>query len=931
MSQAEYHAERFVYFQNTADICIPKNNYCTKLLLMNKYIKPLHIFFLIFLLLLSVNSFSQEPGNNDIPVVSIIESIERTHSITVFYKDEWLTGNSADQSIAHLPAEEALAGIARLVGLRLVKMGDLFFILPGEPSRTEQISITDDLIQIGSQMEFGRYSRARIQGKVLNAVTQEPLFGAVIYEPQTESGVSTNFDGLFEITLPVGDYQLRISYLGFEEKTQRVRLISHGEITLELFEGTTQLDEFVITAHRAEDNIRRTQMSLVSLDAKALQELPGAFGEQDIVRSFTLMPGIQTIGEFGSGFNVRGGSADQNLILVENVPLFNSSHLFGLISVINPDMVREVTLMKAGIPARYGERASSVMDIRLGNGTDIERTSLEGGIGLINSRLHLETPIIKEKATFAMGLRSSYSDFLLQRIPNEDLMNSSVGFYDISALSAVALGPRNRLTLFGYRSFDKSNFGDDVDYEYFNHLASLRLNSIINNRLSSAFVLGYSGYQYQLAETPEHNLAGHYLMNSDIDYRSLRWHLSYFPGKSHAIEFGVQAIQYIIEPGSIEGLGENSNIQQRKIEAEKGIELAAFISDEIIIGDRVSMELGLRYSHYFQLGPAIVRKYESDRAYSFQSIIDTKTFEKDEVVAEYSGLEPRFGFRVGLSEQSSVKLSYNRAYQYINLISNTSVMAPADLWKLSDTYLQPLKSDQFALGYFRNFMDNNIETSIEVYYKQIHNAIEYRSGAQIAMNEYLEMDVINARGYNYGIELYLRKQAGNLTGFASYTYSSAQRRSHSPFPAMQINNNTYFPSNYDRPHNLTLNANLHLSRRWRLSGTFTYNTGRPITLPDHAFYYGNDLLVQYSDRNAYRLPDYHRLDISISLGENLRVKQRGKGSWTLSILNVYGRKNPFSVFYKKDPQTIRNHSSYELYQLYIIGRPLPTITYSFSL
>ncbi len=894
---------------------------------------PIVFFILSLSFLPSAFCSSQNPESLSADTIqgnSLLELLERKHSTTIFYKAEWVEQHQFPTGVAAMPIEEAIEQIKEIAGLNSINIDGMIFLLPAESGSPDPISSGNDLLVIGSPSEYGRYSRAAISGEVLDAATYEPLFGAVVYEPVTETGASTDFEGKFSLELPVGEYNLRISYVGYDEKRQRVRLISNGEVRFELFSGATQLDEFTIIARRAEDNISRTQMSMVSMDSQALKELPGSFGEQDIVRSFTMMPGVQTVGEFGSGFNVRGGSADQNLILVENVPLFNSSHLFGLISVINPDMVNNVTLMKAGVPAKYGERASAVMDVRLGNGLDQEKTTVEGGIGLINSRVLFETPIVEEKATFSLGARSSYSDWFLTNIPNEDLMNSSVGFYDISSLLNIAITQNHRLTLFGYRSFDRSNFGDDLDYEYFNNLASLRLNSFLNERLSSTFLMGFSNYQYQLDEKPEFYPEAHYRMNSNVNYRNLKWYFSYYPSDVHNMEFGINAIHYDIEPGKITPLEQVTQIHQREMEREQAMELSAFFSDEISLNERMALEIGLRYTHYLQLGPATVREYESEKPYSFDSIRDTIHYASGDIATTYGGLEPRLGFRYSLNEFSSVKLSYNRANQYINLISNTSVMAPTDLWKLSDSHLKPLKSDQVALGYFRNFMDNSLETSVEVYYKKLHNVIEYRSGAEVAMNDFLEMDVINAKGYNYGLELFMRKNSGDLTGWASYTYSTSQRRSQSPFPEMQINNNTYFPSNYDRPHNLTLNANYHLSRRWRMGATFTYNTGRPVTLPELTYRYNGNMLIYYSDRNSHRLPDYHRLDISITLGENLRVNQRGKGTWTFSLMNVYGRKNPFSVFYKSEPGTIQTPRSFELYQLYIIGRPLPTITYNFS-
>ncbi len=863
-------------------------------------------------------------------VTSLLDALQEQHDTFIYYRTEWLSEEEYSTKLLDQPLMEVISLLANRSGLNYLEVDGKVFLMPRDGRLREEAGQDEDLIIVGDPAQFGRFARASIRGQVIDAATDEALFGAVVYEARTETGATTDMDGRFEMRLPVGQYDLRVSYVGYDDTHRRIRLISDGELELHIFSGATQLDEVIVTARRSRDHITGTQMSLISMDAQALQELPGSFGEQDIVRSFTLMPGVQTIGEFGSGFNVRGGSADQNLLLVENVPLFNASHLFGLISVINPDMVSSATLMKAGIPARYGERASSIMDIRLGNGLNLESTSLEGGIGLINSRVLLQTPLVKDRVGLSIGARSSYSDWMLQNLPNEDLMNSSVGFNDLSALLNLALGQNHRITLFGYRSFDRSNFGDDVDYEYTNHLASFRLNSFINERLSSTFIAGYSAYAYSLAESPEQNPAAHYQIDSDIEYMKGTWFFSWYPNETHNWDAGVEGIRYRISPGRLLPLQDESNIQARTMMDEQAFELAGFISNDMVISERIGLELGLRYTHYLQMGPANVREYLPGQPHSMNSIADSLHYGSGDVVKGYGGLEPRLGLRYSLGQHSSMKLSYNRANQYINLISNTSVMAPTDLWKLSDTYLKPLQSDQVALGYFRNFFDNSVEASLEVYYKQLHNAIEYRSGAQIAMNEYLELDVINAKGYNYGAELYVRRSEGELTGFASYTYSQSKRRTNSPYPERQINKNAYFPSNYDRPHNLTLNANYYLSRRWRVGATFTYSTGRPVTLPEFSFHHGNDLLIAYSKRNAYRLPDYHRLDISISLGENLRIDQRGKGSFTFSIMNVYGRKNPFSIFYKKEPTTLQGPRSFELYQLYIIGRPLPTITYNFS-
>ncbi len=869
-------------------------------------------------------------GESKEPVEKILQGLERKHSINIFYRSQWFKDVLIDAAIINRPIDEAIEVIAGEAGLEAVLVDDNIVFVSDE-GHTPPDHVSDETHKvIGDPAQLGRYTNATISGRIKDASTGEALIGAVVFEPESERGATTDVNGKFQMNLPVGSHELRFSYIGYEERYQEIQLISDGSIQMELFSETTQLDEVTIVASRAEDNIMRTQMSMISMDSKSLTELPTSFGEQDIVRSMTLLPGVQSVGEFGTGFNVRGGSADQNLILLESVPLFNASHLFGLISVINPDMVSGVTLMKAGIPARYGERASSVMDIRLSNREAKEETTLTGGLGLINSRVLLETPVAGDRANFSFGVRSSYSDWLLQRIPNEELMNSTAGFYDLTALSTITINPRNHLTLFGYHSFDRFGFMEENLFQYSNSLASVRWNRVVNDNLSSTMVLGWSNYRNRTDETPEINPLNHSRVSSELDYKSFRYQFSYQPLPNHNIEFGINAISYSIDPGDLKPIGEESTVSPKNLDNEQALELAGFVSDEIGIGERISLELGLRFTQYLELGPARVDIYEENQPLVPENVVEEKVYEKNEIVSRYNGLEPRFGLRYKTGESSSVKISYNRINQYISLLSNTSVMSPSDLWKLSDTHLKPLKSDQYALGFFRNFSDNTIETSLELYYRDFQNIAEYQSGAEIAMNERLETDVINAKGYAYGLEFFLRKNTGRLTGWTSYTYSSSMRRSQEAFPENQINRNEYFPSNYDRPHNLVVNMGYEISRRWRFGATFNYSTGRPVTLPERGYSFGNNYLVHFSDRNKYRLPDYHRLDISITLGENLRKDQRGKGSWTFSLMNVYGRKNPYSVFYKREPQSAGSGRSFNLYNLYIIGRPLPTITYNFS-
>lgn len=863
------------------------------------------------------------------PIQDIIQQIETTHGVKVFYKEEWFGSALYPQAIVTTDLERTITSILRGRPYEPVYIGNYVVIIPSETSALYGLTGTTERIVIGNPLDYGKYRSATLKGKIIDAQTGEPLIGAVVYDEKSKIGASSNVAGEYSIVLPVGDLNLKITYVGYEEFSREIKLLSNGDLDFEVFEKSHRLDEVTIMAQRAEINLTRTQMSLINIDSKMLKELPVSMGEKDIIRNLTLLPGVQSVGEFGTGFHVRGGSADQNLILIEDVPLFNSSHLFGLISVINSDQISNVTLMKAGIPAKYGERASSVMDVRLNN--KVNETKVNGGLGIINSRLNLETPLFNNRVSLILGARSSYSDWLLHEIPDKDLMNSNASFYDLTGLLNIQLSQKHSVSVFGYQSNDGFSFAENADYNYKSRLASVRWNSIISSNISATLVGGISRYNYKIAEGVNINPFEAYRLSSDLLYRTIKGNVMYFPHGKHTIEFGFNTMLYDVHPGKLVPVGSSSMILPETIEKEKGFEYSFYLSDNINISEKVSAEIGLRYSGYKMLGPKKLYLYEDDKPLMVENIRDTLFFKNNEPIIDYGGFEPRINLRFSLDEFSSIKLSYNRIYQYINLVSNKAVITPADLWKLSDYYIKPLKNDQFGLGYFRNFLNNSIETSLELYYKKYRNVVEYKNGAQLIMNEFIETELINALGYNYGLELYIRKNSGRLTGWTSYTYSGSLRKTDAVFEDEMVNENNIFPSNYDKPHNLVINSTYNISRRWKLGGTFTYNTGRPVTLPEIQYRFGQNEIVYYSDRNKYRLPDYHRLDISISLDENLKKYQKGKGSWTLSIMNVYGRKNAYSVYFKKETPTPENNfKAYSLYKLYIIGRPFPTLTYNFS-
>jgi hypothetical protein len=876
-----------------------------------------------------INKVSDTDGVNLQPIDSVLSLLEKKNEVRFYYDTRRLDNKRLPLSLLDYPINELINRLEQITGCSWVKVNQNAFVYMPVEDNTALHKMRNGIPEVGNKNEYGKYKTATLSGTLSDGKTGEPLAGAIVSVKQHNIATSTDKDGHFVIKLPVGEHELEFSYFGYEHNSQKIKLMSNGTANFEIYEKPVNIEEVIVRAEKAESNVSLVGMSPIRLNFKTIKELPFTLGEKDILRSMTLLPGIQSVGEFGTGFNVRGGSSDQNLILIEDTPLFNSSHLFGLESIINPDGVSGVLLLKAGIPAQYGERASSVTSIHLGNNP--AAFHLKGGIGLLSSRLSLETPLFKNKANLLLGGRTSYSDWLLHRIPDVELRNSKAGFFDLNALLNIHINANNKITLFGYSATDRFTYNTTETYEYGSILGTLRWLHHFNNRVSSRLISGISRYNYNFTLYNNFLPSNAYRVSSSLSYNSLKYSILLNINEKCSIDFGIDAVLYRSWPGDKKPYGSHSTVAPVNIDPEKGIEGAAYLSGNFDLTRKLGAEIGFRISGFGLLGPAREYQYAGGKRKSYETIIDTLLYSSNDLIKLYGGLEPRISLRYLTNDQSSLKLSYTRMNQYINLLSNTAVAVPSDVWKLSSTYISPLSVDQFTAGYFRNFRENSYETSVEVYYKRLQNIPEYRDGARLSLNENLETEVLNASGYNYGIEFYARKNTGKLTGWISYTWSASLRHTTSPVKEDQINQNHYFPSNYDKPHNLSIIANYYLTRRWHTSLIFNYSTGRSVTLPESRFRYGNDWLVRYSDRNEYRLPDYHRLDLSLTCDETLRIKKKFKGSWTLSIINVYGRRNAYSSFYKKaEPSFSNNYRLYSLYTLYIIGRPLPTITYNFT-
>jgi hypothetical protein len=609
------------------------------------------------------------------------------------------------------------------------------------------------------------------------------------------------------------------------------------------------------------------------------------------------MPGVKSIGEFSSGINVRGGGEDQNLYLFNGAPLFNTSHVFGLISVINPDAVDRLVLYKGHIPAIHGERVSSVIDIRT-NESAPSRIRIKGGAGIYDGKLMAEIPLYKNKVFFDIGGRTNYSNWILHNMKDPDLQNSLANFYDFNgALHAVL--PKGRISLSGYTCYDAFRFASEVKYGYGSTLGSLNWNYLFSSNLASNLSLSFSRYHVDKDNIRIRLMQSR--MESGITYKGLKYRIKYGGIRHHTIDAGINLMQYDLQPGKQYALSSESMVVPQTLDDEQAHEGAVFLNDEYSPNEFFTLNAGMRISGY---------KYQK--------------------TGTTYGFEPRISTKFQINYASSIKASYNRNYQYLSLISYSSVSTPSDIWKLCNSRIKPLVANQFAVGYYRNLLNNSIETSVELYYKGLSNVVEYKDGAILEMNNNIEDELINAQGRNYGLELLFKKNSGKVDGWISYTYSRSLRRTRENLHGKMINNNSWFPSSYDKPHDFTIVANYHVNKRVQISANFNYSTGRPITLPEYKYFVGDEVVVYFSDKNKYRIPPYHRLDLTLSVDESLLLKKKWKGRWSFSVLNVYGRKNAYTVYYKmEDASQMNDFNRFSMYKIYLIGKPVPVISYSF--
>ncbi|MEO7393573.1 MAG: carboxypeptidase-like regulatory domain-containing protein [Chitinophagaceae bacterium] len=784
--------------------------------------------------------------------------------------------------------------------------------------KTKPAFTENKLFEIGSRSSTKKNNLA-LTGFVKDIKNGEALPGASIYIDSVYTGVVTDRFGYYSLIVQPGSHTLEVSSLGMKETRRRLVIYGDGKLNIEMQDDIPTLKNVIVISDRR-SNIRSTQMGIDRLSVKTIKEVPVVFGEADILRVVLTLPGVTSVGEASTGFNVRGGSADQNLILFDDATIYNPSHLFGFFSAFNPEVVKGVELYKSVVPVKYGGRLSSVLDVATKDGNE-KRISGSGGIGLLTSKFTIEGPIKKDKTSFILGGRTTYSNWLLKTVPNSAYSNSRASFYDANIHISHTINSKNNLYLTGYLSNDNFRFNRDTTYRYGNKNLIVKWKHIFNNKLYGILLAGIDNYQYNV--TSNSNPANSYKLKYDINQNNFKADFTYRPDNKQSYSFGLNTIYYKLSPGSFLPLGNQSIVNPDILQEEQGLESAAYLGYQYNISANLSLNAGLRYSMFNYLGPHDTYQYLEGVPKEMATITDTSVYGAGKIIKTYQGPEYRISLRYALSADASVKLGYNTLRQYIHQLSNTVSISPIDIWKLSDGNIRPQTGQQISIGFYKNFNSNNIETSLEFYYKEFKNIIDYKSGASLLLNHHIETDIINSKGRAYGVEFFIKKLSGKLNGWLSYTYSRTMLKQDDDLAGETINKGNYYPASYDKPHSVNFISNYKFSHRLSLSVNAVYSTGRPITLPIAVFNSNGAQRVLYSERNEFRIPDYFRADVSLNLDGNHKVKQALHNSWSLGIYNLSARQNAYSIYFIQENGLIKG------YQLSIFGTIIPYLTYNF--
>jgi len=916
---------------------------------------------LTILLTCSLKVIAQPPGNGitatfiSTPLEEALLTIENQSNYQFKYVKSWTDSIFVSGSFENSPVEETLNALLSGTSLN-------YFLTSNQVILTDRVEIRDQLptgffgggrtpgtatdpekegslaflrelvldqevrsndkslIEIGNKSKLVINGSSTIAGYIREQSTGGPLVGVLVYIPDPFIGVSTDHLGFYSLTIPNGTKELRAQFVGMRDIEQNVLVYSDGRLDLSMEEEIIALKEITIESER-DVNINRVVMGVNSLTVKSIKNVPLVLGEPDVLKVAQTLPGVQTVGEGAAGFNVRGGRVDQNLITVNGAPIYNPYHFFGFFSILNSTVIKKLDLYKGSIPAQYGGRLSSVFDIQMKDG-NLKKLSGFANISPAMAGLTLEGPIVKDQTSFILGARTTYSDWVLGLIPESSIKDSEVFFFDVVGKVSHRINDKNQLFVSGYYSRDRFNLSTDSLFSYNNINGSVQWRHNFTNKLISEFSAVYSQYDFNIDFTAQPSES--FNSGFKVGESGIKLDFGYYLNKVHKFDFGYQGTHYRINPGFKNPVGSESIVTPVNIEKEQGLESAFYISDQIEINPRLSVYLGLRYSIFTYMGPKTVYLYDPSQPRGPSSIIDTVVFTGNDFIKTYHGPEYRISAKYSLDSETSVKIGYNKTRQYIHQLTNSFSISPTDTWKLTDPNIQPQIGDQVSAGIFKNFLNNSVETSIELYYKAMDNILAFKDQALLTLNPNIETEIIQGEGKSYGVELLIKKKTGKLNGWISYTYSRAKLKVDGISEPEKINDGEFFPATYDKPHALDVVANFKLTRRYSISTNLAYSTGRPVTFPVAKYEFGGSEKIHFSRRNEFRVPDYFRLDIGLNIEGNHKRKKVAHGFWNISVYNVTGRDNVYSVFFEsKDGEILPK-------QLSVFGAPIPTITYNLS-
>lgn len=788
----------------------------------------------------------------------------------------------------------------------------------------DQTDYENFTFEIGERTKLISGGKSTIAGYIKDAESDEPLLGAVIYSENPVAATSTDQNGFYSLSLPNGKSTLIIQYSGMKPTQRNIALFSNGQLNINMDVDIIALQEVTVVSDR-DENIQNVQMGVSRINVAETKNVPIVLGEKDVLKIATTFAGVQTVGEGASGFNVRGGKSDQNLMLLDGSTIYNASHFFGFFSVFNSDAINNMEIYKSSIPASFGGRLSSVFDVET-KSANRESFTGYGGISPITSKFTTEIPLFNKKAGLLLAGRTTYSNWVLKRVNNAEFKNNRVSFYDIIMRYDHDINEKNQIQANGYISQDDFRLSSDTlfsfsNFKFTNANASVKWKHKINDQMDGSLSAIYSMYNYELAfnESPPN------AFNQDfqIEEATLLADYNYYKDYVHTLNAGIELKNFIVNPGSKNPLNTNSEVLQKKLEIEQALQTSLYVADEYILNENLTLSGGLRYSFFSSYGQQTIFEYEKGAPKNADTRIDSKEHDKGEHIKTYHGPEVRLSARYKLPKESSIKAAYNRTRQYIHTLSNSAALSPTDTWRLSNTHLLPQIGDQLSLGYYRNFLGNKFETSVEVYYKSIQNLIDFKVGSQFLLNSNVETVALQGPGKSYGVELSIKK-TGKLSGWVNYSFARTFLKLDSTFPEEIINEGEFYPANHDIPHTVNLVANYKVTHRLSLSYNFSYKSGRPVTYPVGLYDFKGVQSIHYTDRNAFRIPHYMRMDLGVNLEAGHKLDKLAYSIWSFSIYNALGRDNPFSVFFDVRNGTVNG------YKLVVFGNPIPTITYNFK-